>query len=298
MGTKQIVSDQPASKTLRLDQHLATTYPDVSRSLWQKYIKQGLVLVNNDPVLSNKFEIDPELDTITVKAVKKDIKWEQLPVLYEDDNVTVINKPIGILTHAKGAELHEFTVADFIRPFTTDKPESQRAGIVHRLDRDTSGILIMARNPAAQSFLQKQFSERNVKKRYIAILDGQPKHDTARLNLPIERNVKAPATFRVGPNGKAALTEYRTLWSDEVHTLVELKPTTGRTHQLRVHMAYLNTPIHGDRFYGVNKKGERMMLHAFSLEITIPGGIRKIFTAPIPEDMKTYIPEEAWHELN
>lgn len=283
---------------MRLDIYLAQYWPERSRSEWQKICKAGHVTVNGEVVIVTKFELGED-DVVTADPPKApDHTGETLPIIYEDENVTVLNKPTGVLTHAKGAPLDEFTVAEFMRGRTGDKPDSNRSGIVHRLDRDTSGVIICARTPGAHTFLQRQFSERKVKKTYLAVLDGVPKESEAILRLPIERNPKAPATFRVGVNGKSAETYYRTLWSDKKHALVELKPLTGRTHQLRVHMDYLHTPVLNDRFYGkIGRDKSRLALHAYRLEITIPGGIRKIFTAPIPDDMREYAPQEAWRAV-
>lgn len=283
---------------MRLDAYLAEYWPDRSRSEWQKLCKAECVTVNGVVVVVSKTELDED-DIVKVNSpVTPDFSAESLPILYEDDNVTVINKPVSVLTHAKGAPCDEFTVGECMRARTTDKPEGNRPGIVHRLDRDTSGVIICARTPDAQSFLQKQFSDRKVKKTYLAILDGIPKQREAILRLPIERNPKMPSMFRVGANGKPAETHCKVLWADKKYSLVELKPLTGRTHQLRVHMSYLKTPILNDRFYGNNVKPKnRLGLHAYQLEITIPGGKRMSFTAPLPDNLTAMLAKEAWHGL-
>lgn len=283
---------------MRLDVYLTEHWPEHSRAQWQKFCQNGYVKVDGEVVTKPKCKLGEDSVVSFDLPEAPDFSGQKLPVIYKDENVMVLNKPSGVLTHAKGAPVEEFTVADFMREFTTDKPESNRVGIVHRLDRDTSGVIICARNPAAQSFLQKQFSERKVKKTYLAILDGIPKEHEAIIKLPIERNPKAMASYRVNANGKPAETHYKILWQDKDLALAELKPFTGRTHQLRVHMAYLNTPILNDRFYGKAKKNQRLALHAYKLEITIPGGQRKIFTAEIPEDLKNLISSEAWHEVD
>ncbi len=265
----------------------------VSRSYIQKLIDDGKILVNNKTE-PTKYKIHAG-DVITIDIPSpKDFSKESLPIIYEDKNVLVINKPSGILTHAKGAPLDEFTVGEFMRTRTTDQPEGNRPGIVHRLDRDTSGVIICAKNEITQSFLQKQFSERKVKKMYTALISGIPKQAEALLRLPIERNPSQPQMFRVGKNGKPSETTYRVAEVINKNAcIVELKPLTGRTHQLRVHMAYIDCPIVGDRFYGkVAVDGGRLCLHAASLEITIPGGVRKTFTAPLPADIISIIDEQ------
>lgn len=254
--------------------------------------------VNGEVVTKPRFELDEDDAVVTNPPKDPDFAGSTLPVIYEDENVTVINKPAGVLTHAKGAPLEEFTVAEFMRGRTSDKPEGNRPGIVHRLDRDTSGIIICARTPEAHSFLQRQFSDRKVKKMYIAALSGVSESSEAIIRLPIERNPKAMSTYRVGANGKPAETRYKVLWQHEDRSLVELKPITGRTHQLRVHLSHIGVPILHDRFYGkVGAAGQRLALHAYSLEITIPGGLRKVFMAGVPEDMKQLLPLEAWHAI-
>lgn len=274
----------------RLDIHLSTTFdPSISRSLWQKYIKAGRVSVNQRVVTTPKFEVD-ETDEIAVKLPEQEQASAELPVLYEDDDVMVVNKPSGLLTHAKGGLSTEPTVAEIIRPKTSFASDTDRPGIVHRLDRDTSGVLIIAKTADAAAHLQRQFAQRTAKKTYLAVTDGVPKLAAAKIDLPIGRNPSAPSTFRVDPNGKPAQTTYRALAATDTQALIELKPTTGRTHQLRVHMAHLTTPILGDRVYG-KPSTSRLMLHAHKLEITLPSGERRTFEAAVPKEFFIYFPE-------
>ena len=274
----------------RLDIHLSTAFDSsISRSLWQKYIKAGHVSVNQRVVTAPKFEVD-ETDEIAVKLPEQEQASTELPILYEDDDVIVVNKPSGLLTHAKGGLSTEPTVAEIIRPKTSFASDTDRPGIVHRLDRDTSGVLIIAKTAEAAAHLQQQFAQRTTKKTYLAVTDGVPLLAAAKIDLPIGRNPSAPSTFRVDPNGKPAQTTYRVLAATDAQALIELKPTTGRTHQLRVHMAHLNTPILGDRVYG-KPNASRLILHAHKLEITLPSGERKMFEAAIPQEFFIYFPE-------
>jgi 23S rRNA pseudouridine1911/1915/1917 synthase len=266
----------------RLDVYLGELYPETSRSTWQKHIKAGHILVNGVAETSVKYDVG-EGDSIAISLPSAtDFSEHELPIVYIDENVIVINKPIGVLTHSKGALNDEFTVADFFRRYTTFGLDTNRPGIVHRLDRDTSGIMIGARNPETAALLQKQFASRLAKKRYIAILDGHVKQHEAIINLPIDRNPNTPSTFRVDAKGKQAVTQYRVLAENGQLSLAELQPRTGRTHQLRVHMEYLGAPIRGDRVYG--KAANRLFLHAKSLEITLPSGQRHVFEAPVPAE--------------
>ena len=288
---KYVIMFRISPTKVRLDIYLSTKFDTtVSRSLWQKYIKAGYVSVNNKVVTTPKFEVD-EIDEIALNLPEKEQADVDLPILYEDDDVIVVNKPSGLLTHAKGGLSDELTVAEIIRPKTSFATDTDRPGIVHRLDRDTSGLLIIAKNPESAAHLQRQFAERTAKKTYIAITDGKPKLNAAKIDLPIGRNPSAPSTFRIDPNGKPAQTTYHVLTENDTRSLVELKPTTGRTHQLRVHLAHLNAPILGDRVYGKSSDC-RMMLHAQKLEITLPSGERKVFEAAVPDEFKKFFPED------
>ena len=288
---KYVIMFKISPTKVRLDIYLSTKFDTtISRSLWQKYIKAGYVSVNNKVATTPKFEVD-ETDEIALNLPEKEQTDVDLPILYEDDDVIVVNKPSGLLTHAKGGLSDEPTVAEIIRPKTSFATDTDRPGIVHRLDRDTSGLLIITKNPESAAHLQRQFAERTAKKTYIAITDGKPKLNAAKIDLPIGRNPSAPSTFRIDPNGKPAQTTYHVLAENDAQSLIELKPTTGRTHQLRVHLAHLNAPILGDRVYGKSSDC-RMMLHAQKLEITLPSGERKVFEAAIPDEFKKFFPED------
>ena len=288
---KYVIMFRISPTKVRLDIYLSTKFDTtISRSLWQKYIKAGYVSVNNKVATTPKFEVD-ETDEIALDLPEKEQADVDLPILYEDDDVIVVNKPSGLLTHAKGGLSDEPTVAEIIRPKTSFATDTDRPGIVHRLDRDTSGLLIIAKNPESAAHLQRQFAERTAKKTYVAITDGKPKLNAAKIDLPIGRNPSAPSTFRVDPNGKPSQTTYHVLAENDAQSLIELKPTTGRTHQLRVHLTHLNAPILGDRVYGKSSDC-RMMLHAQKLEITLPSGERKVFEAAIPDEFKKFFPED------
>jgi 23S rRNA pseudouridine1911/1915/1917 synthase len=273
----------------RLDAYLARVQPEYSRSFWQKRCLEELVLVNGLPAKPKQHLNAGDIIETTL-AEQPNFTNQTLPIIYEDDDVIVINKPTGMLSHAKGVESDEFTVAEFVRPYTTDGVDTNRPGIVHRLDRGTSGIMIAAKSPEAKRWIQKQFAERKVKKAYLALVDGHLKEPTARLDLPIERNPKKPQTFRVGVNGKPAETVYTTEQVFAKHTLLKLQPKTGRTHQLRVHLQYIGHPIVGDAFYGGSETSlGRLFLHAAELELTLPSRERKVFKAPMPTELHDYL---------
>lgn len=293
---------------MRLDVYLSEQYPNYSRSQLKQLIEDGQVTVDGLAVSKPSFDVSATSQIIATLPETPDFseqitKFNQNNIIYQNDYVMVINKPAGMLTHAKGGHCDEFTVADFVRAMFSPAEAAQnignnRLGIVHRLDRATSGVLICARNLATQHYLQKQFSERKAHKTYWALVRGIPTHSHARINLPLARNLKRPATFTVNGKGKPAITGYQVLSTyDDNTTLVELRPLTGRTHQLRVHLSHIGHPIIGDPVYGDGKFGDRLMLHAKELEITIPtdsGNQRMTFRADLPADFLSVI--EAKHE--
>lgn len=270
----------------RLDVYIVEQQPSISRAFAAKLVDQGRVLVNNQPSKSGyKLRESDDVTIDYIPEIEQQVPEIDLPVLYEDDDCIVINKPVGVLTHSKGAFNPEATVASFVRNHINGIA-GERAGIVHRLDRATSGVIICAKNPAALSWLQKQFAQRKAKKSYIAIVTGLVDPPHAIIDMPIERNPKAPATFRVGVNGKSATTEYLVEQANDKHSLLQLKPQTGRTHQLRVHLAHQGHPIVGDIIYG-GEPADRLYLHAESLEITLPNRERTTFTVKTPKEFKT-----------
>lgn len=282
---------------MRLDAQLTKLFPNYSRSQLQQFIADGRVAVNGKVVTKSSFLVGDDDLVLFNEPTKPDFSRElgefEKHVIYIDDNVVVINKPAGVLVHAKGGTGYEFTVADYVKSVfdvdeLTQNADNNRLGIVHRLDRATSGIIICARNLKTASMLSRQFAERKAKKTYLAVVSKEPKEISATINLPIGRNLSKPSTFKVSTSGKAAITDYDVLeTSEDGSALVELRPHTGRTHQLRVHMSYIGSPIVGDPVYGVGKYGDRLMLHAWKLEITIPGvdgNIRKTFIADPPKE--------------
>ncbi len=270
----------------RADIFIAEQLSGYTRASLKNLFDGGYVCVNKKPVKpAYRLKVGDKL-TIDLSVLEAEPQMIDLPIIYEDGDVIVINKPAGVLTHSKGALNTEATVASFIKPLLTDKNlTGNRAGIVHRLDRATSGVIITAKNEKALKWLQKQFSSRKVKKTYLAIAEGVPDPDQAIIDAPIERNPKKPQTFRVGGGGRQAVTSYKLLKilnkSSSLYSLLELAPQTGRTHQLRVHLKYIGRPIVGDNVYGHG--GENMYLYAKSLEITLPGGHRKLFEVPEPK---------------
>lgn len=288
------LSEAPVIERFRLDKQLVEKYPNYNRNTLQSFIKAGYVSVNDKIAAkpNTLVEADAKIklnlpDALTDTEKKQSAIAKMRPeTLFEDDNVLVLNKPSGLLSMAKGEYTAEPTLEDY-------------GLLVHRLDRDTSGVVILGKNESTQTMLRKQFQDRKAHKTYYAIVEGRPKLDEAMIDLPLARNIKHPTTFVVDANGKPAQTYYKVIKTAEaknpetgqveILTLLELRPTTGRTHQLRVHLNYLGTPILGDRVYGNSPANTklRLFLHASELEITIPGqptNQRVTFKAPLPRE--------------
>lgn len=276
----------------RLDKYVSNALINLPRTYAKRLIDSNMVRVNSKIINKPSYTVKPD-DIIEINDgnVEVDIPKIDIPIIYEDDDCVVINKPAGILSHSKGAFNNEATVATWLANKFNGESRGDRDGIVHRLDRATSGVMICAKNDNSLLFLQKQFSLRKVEKAYYALIKNSIKPAQAIIELPIERNPKKPQRFRVGANGKPATTRYKTVSNfnrnGEEYSLIELTPTTGRTHQLRVHLGYLKRPIVGDEFYD-GPKADRLYLHSYKLKIKLPNGKVKSFVASLPEGFKGY----------
>ncbi len=276
-GDLELAKEDNAPEKSRLDHLLVQQHPEYNRSSLQTFIKNGYVTVDGEVAKKPNTKVLPEAKIILNVPKATDLP-PRPPVIYEDEHVLVLDKPAGLLSMAKGEYCPEPTLEDY-------------GLLVHRLDRDTSGVVILAKDSTTQKMLRKQFQDRKTHKTYYAVVAGHPKLDEAMIDLPIARNLKRPTTFQVDQNGKSSQTYYKVLAKNDKYSLLELKPTTGRTHQLRVHLKYLGVPIVGDVVYG-DGKGERLFLHAKELEITVPGensGKRKIFRSELPKEFLDYV---------
>ncbi|HIA91751.1 TPA: RluA family pseudouridine synthase [Candidatus Saccharibacteria bacterium] len=274
--TKIVVSDDQTP--LRIDAYLAAEQSQLSRSSWRKLIDSGNVMVN-EQLIKAKYEIQAG-DVITFSIPKKQESAPEISIIYEDEDVLVIDKPAGVLVHSKGGLHTEQTVVDVFRD-KLPSDDTNRPGVVHRLDRDTSGVMILAKNNDTKTYLQKQFQNRTVQKEYVAVCEGVFKDNDFLIDAAIRRSIKNPGRFVVDPNGKPAQTTVRVMQTRNGKTLVRLLPKTGRTHQLRVHLKHLHAPIVGDRLYG--KESDRLLLHAHKLSIAIHHGDHRTFESKIPE---------------
>lgn len=271
-----ILNDEPEKiAKFRLDHLLVQKYPAYKRATLQKFIKDGRVTVDGAIVSKSNAKF-PATAEIFVDFPTETKVPPRPPVLYEDEHILVLDKPAGLLSMAKGEYCSEPTLENY-------------GLLVHRLDRDTSGVVILAKDPATQTMLRKQFQDRKAHKTYYAIVIGHPKLAEAMIDLPIARNLKRPTTFQVDQNGKPSQTYYKVIASNDQYSLLELRPTTGRTHQLRVHLKYLGAPILGDPVYAPEALASRLFLHAGALEITIPspdGNVRRTFNSPLPSSFQ------------
>lgn len=284
----------------RLDKVISDSLSDVSRGKVQAAILAGKVKLNGEVCLkaSTKSETGDKVELLLEIEREDTLLAEDIPLntIYVDENVIVINKPAGMIVHP-GAGNQRGTLVNALLyhwPDIREVGEAGRPGIVHRLDKDTSGVLIVARNNDAYKWLVKQFKTRKVIKKYLALVDGHPPTPSGRIEANIGRDDvhRQRMTVKYGKS-RAAVSEYQTVQSYARHALLEVQPFTGRTHQIRVHLAFINTPITGDKVYGRRKLSvpvERFFLHANKLGIILPGDKEPTeFVAPLPEDLKEII---------
>lgn len=281
----------------RLDKYLVACLPDFSRSRLQALIKMGMVTVDGRPALKAGQILDHEVqvDVCIPPPEPSDLIPESIPldVRFENENFLVVNKPAGMVVHPGAGH----ATGTLVHAALAHAPDIQgvggelRPGIVHRLDKDTSGLILIAKNDQAHRWLQNQFRCRQVEKTYLALVDGQPPTRRGRIEAAIGRDPAHRKKMAVVPPGKgrSAISEYHTLETFSDHTLLEVHPITGRTHQIRLHLAYLGCPITGDTVYGRKKASlplARHFLHAARLKIQLPGEESpRVFEAPLPLDL-------------
>jgi 23S rRNA pseudouridine1911/1915/1917 synthase len=282
---------------LRLDRYVSENIRLLSRS--QIKARNLKVKINGKDVkLSRSVKQNDTLELFWEDSPPQNIIPQDIPleIIYEDERCVVINKAQGMVVHP-GAGNRQGTMANAICFRRLDKKSGNlsglRPGIVHRLDKETSGVIIAAYDEESHAFLAQQFKLRKVRKTYIAFLCGVPKEKTGRIETFIARDPKDRKHFTASAAGKTAVTFYKVVKSWENYSLVLLRPKTGRTHQLRVHMRYLKLPILGDRVYGYEDKkfpDVTLMLHSKNLEITLPTESQpRLFSSQIPERFKAVI---------
>jgi 23S rRNA pseudouridine1911/1915/1917 synthase len=282
----------------RLDHFLVECLPEFSRSRLQGLIKDGFVKVDGLAAQKSgqKLERGDAVEVHIPTPVPSGLQPEDIPldIIFENDDLLVINKPAGMVVHpSAGHETGTLVHAVLgYAPGIEGIGGEERPGIVHRLDKETSGLILVAKNERAHRYLQDQFRLRKVEKVYLALVDGAPPTPSGRVEASIGRDPAHRMKMAIQPPGKgrAAISEYRTLENLGEHTLLEVHPLTGRTHQIRLHCTFLDCPIVGDTIYGRRHPTvaiKRHFLHAVRLTVKLPGEeTPRTFEAPLPADLK------------
>jgi 23S rRNA pseudouridine1911/1915/1917 synthase len=293
--TSYIYHDQEAK---RLDLFLVDCLPEYSRSRIQKFIKGGHVSVDQQICRKTGYLLDNN-SMVSVKIPKPEpskLVPEDIPlnIIYEDSNLLVINKPAGMVVHPSAGHL----TGTLVHAVLAHAPEMegvggiQRPGVVHRLDKNTSGIILLAKNDQAHRWLQDQFRNRKVEKKYLALVDGHPPTPTGRIEAPISRDIRDRKKMAIVQEnkGRQAISEYRTIQKFEKHSLIEVHLITGRTHQIRLHMAFIHCPVVGDTIYGKRHSSillKRHFLHAGHLRICLyKEDTAHTFSVSLPEELE------------
>lgn len=278
----------------RLDSYLSEITPDLSRSKIQNFIKSGNVKINDSIkkpsyILKENDKIDFEIP----EEEKLEIKPQNIPIeiVYEDENMLVVNKPSGMLTHPTTIERENTLVNALLYKFNNNLSDINgefRRGILHRLDRNTSGLLMIAKNNKAHEFLAEQIKNHTITKKYRAIVKGVIKEDEFEINSPIGRNPNQPHKMMTRDDGKTSRTIVKVLERFKEYTYIELTLITGRTHQIRVHMKSINHPVYNDTLYGAGQgkvKTDEQVLQSYYLRFTKPFG-NEIIELQIEPDEK------------
>lgn len=281
------------SEGSRIDSYLADIMPNLSRSQIQKGVKQGLVLINNStvkPAYTLKIGDVIEFEDITNEETPIQPQNIPLEVVWEDENMAVINKPSGMLTHPTTIEKEGTLVNALLFKYgenLSDLNGEFRRGIVHRLDRNTSGLIMIAKNNKTHEFLVEEMKEKRFTKKYLAIVRGIIDDEEFDINKPIGRDLRHPEKQCVTPDGKESLTKVKVIERLDNATLIELTLVTGRTHQIRVHMASIGHPVFNDTLYGFGKmkiKTEEQVLQSYKLEFNKPFGEERISLEIQPDE--------------
>lgn len=288
-------------KGTRLDRFVASSMPDLSRTYLQSLIEEDLILVDGVPRRA-AFKVTPgqRISVAIPETVEFEIIAEDIPLslIYEDADVAVIDKVAGMVVHpAPGHPTGTLVNALVFKYPDISIAGSTRPGIVHRLDKDTSGVMIVARTDRAQTSLVDQWQERQVDKHYTALVAGVIEEDEATIDAPIGRDPGNRLRMAPVRGGRDAVTHFTVLKRFKDATLLDIKIDTGRTHQIRVHLAMIGHPVLGDVLYG-NPRGRqltsdldlgRQFLHATSLGLCLPLGEKRVFTAPLPIDLEVVL---------
>lgn len=281
----------------RLDKFLSEN-TEFSRSRIKKLIESGHITVNGKKAEpSYKLKKEDKVDIDVPESEKSELEAEEIPldIIYEDKDILVLNKPRGLTVHPGAGNRSGTLVNALLHHYSGSRLPTiggvERPGIVHRLDKDTSGVLLVAKNDKAHQSLSAQFKDRTIQKTYLAIVKGSPKKDEGTISEPIGRHPVNRKKMAVSQKGREAITHYKVLKRFKNYSLVELRPKTGRTHQLRVHMKHLGHPISGDPIYNEgDDSNHRLQLHAYKIRFLHPStGKEMEFEAKLPDDMLNLI---------
>ena len=279
---------------MRLDEYIKTKY-DMSRSKAQKLNDDNLILVNGEH--KNNSYIVEEKDVIELienkEYVPSKFKGENIPldIVYEDEDIVIINKASGMVVHPASGNYENTLVNALIYRYNLDDT-NVRSGIVHRIDKDTSGLVIVAKNDKTLELLTEMFKNKEIKKTYLAIVDGVINNKSGTINAPITRDTKDRKKMMVGKDGKKSITHFYVLKNFKNNTYISLNLETGRTHQIRVHMAYIGHPVTNDKVYGKEKTSFGQYLHASKLEFIHPITKKEIIVeAPLPIEFEEKLKE-------
>jgi 23S rRNA pseudouridine1911/1915/1917 synthase len=278
----------------RLDKYLSQHFPDLSRARLQKLIEQGHITVNHKSVRASHPLKSGDMVSVDLPPKPDSTPLPQsieLDVVYEDKDIIVINKPAGLTVHpAPGNEQNTLVNAMLAKyPDMALFNGSERPGIVHRLDKDTSGLIVIARNKKAQEDLIKKFKQHQVTKGYITLVKGRLEPEHGVIEAPVGRHPVHRQRMAVVEEGREAKTSYRVIKYIGSYTLLEVMPQTGRTHQIRVHLSAIGYPVVGDKVYGVKSPYlKRQFLHAFKLGFNLPSSKDyREFTVELPDDLQS-----------
>lgn len=283
----------PPVSDIRLDRYLTRVLPEYSRAHLQKLIVQGNVLVNGRKTRASRRLDQADVVTVELPSPPGPPLPEPIPleVVYEDENVLVIDKPAGLTTHpAPGHPGGTLVNALLTRcpDLAVSSSDVMRPGIVHRLDKDTSGLMVIAKNEPARECLVAQFKSRSVTKGYLVLVKGRLSPEQGMIEAPIGRDPHRRRRMAIVETGKDASTQYRVRKYVDGYTLLEVIPVTGRTHQIRVHLSAIGYPVVGDTTYGVRSPHlARQFIHAYRLGFRLPSnGEYREFTSPLPADLE------------
>lgn len=284
-----------ADKGTRIDKYLSNQFDDVSRSVIQTLIEQDDILVNQQSVKSSyKLKTGDSIDIIDLVIETKEIIPIDIPIkiVYEDDDVLVVNKPSGMVVHPAPGHYQDTMVNALMFHIDqlSDGSNEARPGIVHRIDKDTSGLLMVAKNNRSHDILAKELQAKETIRQYVALVEGVIKNKTGRINAPIKRDPHNRIKMAVLAGGKPAVTHFEVIEQFEDATLIQCRLETGRTHQIRVHMDYIGHPIVNDPIYGKKDSDFGQYLHAKTLGFTHPKSKElMMFDSELPETFKNYI---------